>query len=57
MNLQMQTAISRRQFVRATCLASAAALGGGQLPAHAEDNSVVFNLEPSGKYPPNSDAL
>jgi sialidase-1 len=55
MNLQMQTPITRRHFVRATCLASAAALGGWQLPAHAEDNSVVFNLEPSGKYPRNSE--
>jgi hypothetical protein len=55
MNLQIRTAISRRQFVRATCLASATALACWQLPAHAEDNSVVFNLEPSGKYPRNSE--
>jgi hypothetical protein len=55
MNYCLQTAMNRRQFVRAGCLASATALAGWPRAAHAEENSIVFNLDPSGKYPRNSE--
>jgi hypothetical protein len=55
MDRYLQIAISRRQFMRVGCLASAVALAGWQPTAHAEDNNVVFNLEPSEKYPRNSE--
>jgi hypothetical protein len=55
MKHSLQISINRRQFVHAGFLASAAALAGFQPAAQAEDAAGVYNVEPSAKYPRNSE--